>query len=169
MSEIRPRGLESQPDWIMFLARPAGWLGVGAIVVLTLVPGNMRPEAAFALYVQRLADSPGLAGLLEHFTAYAGTALLLGLGYRARKMRLALPAMLVLLAALLELAQTLVPGRTAALADVGGSCLGAGAGMLIASLMNILLLALRCRSKYQPAVSAPNGIPESAIAMRQRE
>jgi hypothetical protein len=169
MSEISPRGLESQPDWIVFFARRAGWLCVAAIVVLTLVPGSMRPETAFASYVQRLADSPGLAGLLEHFTAYAGAALLLGLGYRARKMRLALLAKLVLLAALLESAQTLVPGRTAALIDVGGSSLGASAGIVMAPLMNIVLLALRYRSGCHSAVPASNGIPGNTIATRQHE
>ena len=75
----------------------------------------------------------GAGGHIEHAAAYAGTALLAGLGYRARGPgRIA--AALVAYAAALELLQDLSPGRRSAIGDwlasSGGVLLGIGVAHL---------------------------------------
>lgn len=79
----------------------------------------------------------GLAGQIEHVIAYAGTAGLLVLGFgQARALRVG--ALLVLLAAVLEIGQIWIPGRNAQVIDFvasgGGAILGALAGALVLTL-----------------------------------
>jgi hypothetical protein len=120
------------------VARALGWVCVTIIILLSLVPGTTRPESAPALYIQALIGYRGLGALLEHLTAYLGTACLLGLGYRPAAKRLAILAMLLVLAALLEMAQDWVPGRSARLRDFGASSIGACVGLLAVSATTLL-------------------------------
>ncbi len=108
--------------------RTAWWVGLAAIVVLSLVPGSKRPQYAL-----------GLPGQCEHLLAYMLTAGALGLGYRKTTIRAALLALLVVCAALLETAQIWVPGRTARLIDFGTSSIGAGLGLLVAAVIDHLV------------------------------
>ena len=59
---------------LRLLFRAVGWACVVAIVVVSLVPGDARPDT-------------GLPGQIDHIIAYCGTAGLLGLGYPAAKSR----------------------------------------------------------------------------------
>jgi hypothetical protein len=100
---------------LLLFFRAVGWGGVVAIVVVSLVPGDARPET-------------GLPGQIDHIVAYCGTAGLLGLGYPAAKSRFGMIAMLISLAATLEVAQRWIPGRHPQFIDfaagVAGTCLG---------------------------------------------
>jgi hypothetical protein len=103
------------------LFRVLGWLGVAAIGVLSLVPGELRAHA-----------SPGIPGPIEHVLAYLVTAALLGLGYRGQSVQLRTFGLMMLYAGALEIAQLWVPGRDSRLTDFLASSTGAFAGLLIA-------------------------------------
>jgi VanZ family protein len=108
--------------------RAAGWACVAAIVVLSLVPGYARPDT-------------GLPREIDHIIAYCGTAGLLGLRYPTAKSRFGTIAMLVLLAAVLEVAQLWGPGRDSQLIGFATSSAGACLGMLAAVVVDRLALA----------------------------
>jgi hypothetical protein len=98
-------------------ARVLALLGLVGIVVLSVVPGNLRPHTA-------------LFPMAEHFVAYAGVAGALAV---AAPQRQALPLIIFALAILsggLELVQAFIPGRSCDLFGFGGSSLGAIAGAL---------------------------------------
>src|SRR3974390_2290705 len=83
----------------------AGYLGVLAIVVASLVPVEWRP-------------SIGLAKEVEHGIAYCLVAAVLTITRVARRPWI---LALVVLAAVLEVAQLLVPGRDSSVTDFLGS------------------------------------------------
>ncbi|TBW37000.1 VanZ family protein [Siculibacillus lacustris] len=90
-----------------------------AIVVLSLLPGTYRPHT-------------GASGNFEHVLAYAGTGLLLALGWAvARTWRG--PVFLSAAAALLEVAQIWIPGRSAGLDNWAASTFGATLGVVLAA------------------------------------
>jgi VanZ family protein len=66
------------------------------------------------------------------------TAGTLGLAYRKATVRALLLTVLVICAALLEIAQIWVPGRTSQLIDFGASSIGAGGGLLAAAVIDQL-------------------------------
>lgn len=103
-------------------ARTAGWLGIVAITVLSLVPAGLRPQT-------------GVPHKLEHFAIFALTGFAFGLGYSRRFLLVTLA--LVLFTGAIELAQLLVPSRHARLidfvVDVVAMCIGVAAGSVIAS------------------------------------
>lgn len=99
------------------LIRIAAWLALLAIVVLSVVPGPMRPHVLGSDH-------------LEHFVAYFMTACLLAMGYPRPLDRLASGIMLTLCAGALELVQLWVPGRTASIGDFNFGMLGACGGIL---------------------------------------
>jgi VanZ family protein len=107
---------------LLLFFRAVGWGSVVAIVVVSLVPGDARPDT-------------GLPGQIDHIIAYCGTAGLLGLGYPAAKSRFGMIVMLISLAATLEVAQRWIPGRHPQFIDfaagVAGTCLGMLAAMVV--------------------------------------
>ena len=104
------------------LVRLAGILGVGLIVVLSVIPGPYRPHT-------------GAPGGLEHVFAYALTAAALALGWRSLFQIVVIVVGLFALAGGLELAQLLVPGRSSELATaLAGGLGGVLGGMLAAGL-----------------------------------
>jgi VanZ family protein len=111
--------------------RTTGWIGVAAIVVFSLLPGWARPHNAL-----------GLPGQYEHLLAYMLTAGTLSLAYRKATIRALLLTLLVICAALLEIAQIWVPGRTSQLIDFGASSIGAGCGLLAAAVIDQLVLSI---------------------------
>lgn len=100
-------------------SRVAGFCGILAIVVLSLVPGSYRPHS-------------GLPGETEHFIAYCVTALAFALGYRSRVSWLVVALGLTLLAGSMERLQHFIPGRHSAMNDAVISSLG---GLLGISLV----------------------------------
>jgi VanZ family protein len=113
---------------LRLLFRAVGWACVVAIVVVSLVPGDARPDT-------------GLPGQIDHIIAYCGTAGLLGLGYPAAKLRFGMIVMLVSLAATLEVAQRWIPGRHPQFIDFAASVAGTCLGMLAAMVVHRIALA----------------------------
>jgi membrane associated rhomboid family serine protease len=104
------------------LSRVTGLACVAAIIVLSLLPGDERPHT-------------GASGQIEHVAAYLGTAVLLALGFRTMRNRVAALSALVGLAAALEIMQRLVPGRHSQVIDWFASSMGAGIGVLAVVLI----------------------------------
>jgi len=103
---------------LLLLSRLTGRVCVVALIVLSLVPGNERPHTGFP-------------GQIEHLVAYCGTSGLLALGYPTVRGRFRAVAMLVLLAATLEVVQQWVPGRHSQFIDFAASSAGACLGTLV--------------------------------------
>jgi VanZ family protein len=101
-------------------ARLTAWGLAIAIVVLSLVPPNLRPETAAPHDV-------------EHFLIYYGAAFAFALGYEVRYTLLV--ALLVIFSAAVELAQLFVPGRHARLSDFVVDAFSMCAGVVTARLM----------------------------------
>ena len=112
---------------MLFYFRAVGWACVVAIVVVSLVPGDARPDT-------------GLPGQIDHIIAYCGTAGLLGLGYPAAKSRFGMIVMLISLAATLEVAQRWIPGRHSQFIDFAASVAGTCLGMLAAMVVHCIAL-----------------------------
>jgi VanZ family protein len=93
-----------------------GWLGLGSILVLSLVPGSERPHALSS-------------GHAEHFLAYFATAACFSVGARSLVGRWTAFAVLSLVSAGVEVAQLWIPGRTGELDGVIFSSAGALAGI----------------------------------------
>ncbi len=98
---------------MMKAVRMSAWLLTVAIVILSLVPPELRPR---------------LGGLhaLEHFVIFSATGLAFGLGYRPGY---STAIGLVLFAGAIELAQLFVPGRHARLSDFIVDALAACVGV----------------------------------------
>jgi hypothetical protein len=96
--------------FLFTIARAAGFFGVLAIIVLSLVPGTYRPQLV-----------PSEA---EHFIAYYSTAFAFALGFRSRASRVVIVLGLTLLAGSMEVLQLWVPGRHSAIIDAVVSRLG---------------------------------------------
>ncbi len=93
--------------------RASAWLLTSAIVILSLVPPELRPT---------------LDGLhvLEHFAIFSATGFTFGLGYRPRY---STAIGLVFFAGAIELAQLFAPGRHARLGDFIVDALAACIGL----------------------------------------
>ena len=101
--------------------KAAFWLVAAAVVVLSLLP---RPIAVGEF------EGSDKAG---HFLAYLALGLLLGLGWQLTRTRPLIRAFLslLLLGALIELAQGLLPiARTCSALDLLADALGAGPGLM---------------------------------------
>jgi VanZ family protein len=106
---------------IAAVGRAMGTVCVLAIIVLSLLPGGARPNT-------------GPPGQIEHSVAYFGTAVFLAFGFRTSRARLAAVALLVALAAALEVLQLWVPGRHSQFIDLFASSFGAGMGALVVAV-----------------------------------
>ena len=102
------------------LFQAIGWLGVLAIIVLSLVAPSLRPVTF-------------LPHDLEHAAVFLITGLALGLGYPGRIAQHM--AMLVIFAAAIELAQFYAPGRHPRLIDFLVDASSACAGVALAALI----------------------------------
>jgi VanZ family protein len=100
------------------IARAATWILVTSIVVLSLVPPDLRPTTDFPHY-------------LEHFGIYVITGLAFGVGYGRKEI---LFLILPIFAGAIELAQLLAPGRHARLSDFVIDALAMCIGLTIAVL-----------------------------------
>jgi len=86
----------------LFVVRALAWLGVAAIVILSVVPAEERPVS-------------GIGQGFEHFTAFALVAGTFAVGYRFTLSRLTLLAMLF--CGGIELLQIPLPTRHARVSD----------------------------------------------------
>jgi VanZ family protein len=102
-------------------ARAAAWILASAIVVLSLVPSDLRPET-------------DLPHHLEHFLIFFITGCAFGLGYSRTLGRLA--TLLVLFAGLVEIAQLLQPSRHARISDFLIDTFALWVGLMAVSLSN---------------------------------
>jgi VanZ family protein len=109
-------------------ARLVGWFLALVIIVLSLVPPWLRPET-------------GMPHDLEHFMIFLATGVAFGFGYSHRP--IAVMITLVIFAGVLELAQTLAPGRHARLSDFIVDALALCVGVAIAPLLGVRTLAPR--------------------------
>ncbi len=103
---------------LVMLTRVGARLAVLTIIVLSVVPGNMRPDV--------LGND-----LCEHFTAYFIAGSLLAVGYLRPMQLLVSGVLLAICGGSLELVQLWIPGRTASVADFATSTIGAWVGLLI--------------------------------------
>lgn len=99
------------------LARVAAWLALLTIIVLSVVPGNMRPH---------ILGNDGA----EHFAAYLIAGGLFAIGYQRRVQVLSSGVLLAICAGSLEFVQLWIPGRTASADGFEVSTIGAGIGLL---------------------------------------
>jgi len=110
------------------LLRAVGWLGVIAIAVLSLVPGQARP------HVMEVSQ-------IEHASAYCATAAALAWGHAGRRNALTVGLLLTVYAAVLEATQIYVPGRSARLIDFAASGVGAWIGVGLVVLLRRAIIA----------------------------
>ncbi len=103
---------------LVMLTRLGAWLAVLTIIVLSVVPGNMRPHALGNDYY-------------EHFAAYFITGCLLAIGYLRPMQLLSSGVLLPICAGSLEFVQLWIPGRTASAGDFAISTIGAWIGLLV--------------------------------------
>jgi VanZ family protein len=97
----------------------AAWAALSAIVVLTVVPPNLRPTT----------DAPHD---IEHAAAFFITGVLFGLAYEGRERILSAGA--VAFCAMIEILQLYVPGRHARWIDFAVDALAAVFGIFVGAL-----------------------------------
>lgn len=102
-------------------ARLAGFAGIAAIAVLSLLPGAERPHT-------------GLSGQAEHFMAYACTGFAISLGYIRLGERLIFWAALSAASGVFEILQQWIPGRGCEIEDAVVSTLGVTAGLVLGAV-----------------------------------
>jgi len=100
------------------LTRLGAWLAVLTIIVLSVVPGNMRPHALGNDYY-------------EHFAAYFIIGSLLAFGYLRPMQLLSSGVLLAICAASLEFVQLWIPGRTSNVGGFATAMVGAWVGLLV--------------------------------------
>ena len=98
--------------------RVAGWLAVLVIIILSVMPGQLRPDVLGEKHI-------------EHLTAYMGTAMLLATAYAGRSQAIKIGVLLLLGSGILEIVQLGISGRTSSVADFAASSLGAWIGVMV--------------------------------------
>jgi hypothetical protein len=94
------------------------WVAVLAIIVLSVVPGDVRPHT-------------GAPGPTEHSIAYFLTASLFGLRAKSPSQFLQLALMFIIGTAILETSQLWIPGRNSQFGDFVASSLGILFGLAV--------------------------------------
>lgn len=102
---------------LVMLARMGAWLAALIIIVLSVVPGKMRPHVLGYDYA-------------EHFVAYFVAGSLFACGYQSAKQLLSSGVLLAICAGSLEFVQLWIPGRNSSAGDFVASTLGAWIGLL---------------------------------------
>lgn len=98
-------------------ANTAAWLAVLAVIVLSVVPGSMRPHVLHNDYA-------------EHFLAYFISGSLFAIAYQRPVQLLLNAVLLATCAASLEVIQLWIPGRTASVGGFEISAIGAWIGLM---------------------------------------
>ena len=102
---------------VVVLARMAAWPAVVVIIVLSVVPGSLRPHV--------LGNDRA-----EHFIAYLIAGSLFAVGYVRPLQLISSGVMLTICAGALEFVQLLIPGRLASPRDFIASTIGVWIGFL---------------------------------------
>jgi VanZ family protein len=110
---------------LLWLLRTIAWSVLLAIVVLSVVPGDLRPHV--------LSDKH-----FEHLDAYVVSGVLFALGYRQLRFAILFGMLLTICAAALELVQLGIIGRTSSLSDFLASSAGAWIGLAAGNLLTRL-------------------------------
>jgi hypothetical protein len=97
------------------LIRAAAWGCVGLLCILSWIPGDEMIRT-------------GIGGHIEHGVAYMGATAIIAFAYAGRFGLAAVVTALALYAGVMELGQTFVPGRHAALEDFLASASGVASG-----------------------------------------
>jgi hypothetical protein len=105
---------------IVKLTRMGAWLAVLTIIVLSVVPGDMRPDILENDYA-------------EHFAAYFIAGGLFAVGYQLSM--LSSGVLLAISAGSLEFVQLWIPGRIASAGDFAAGATGAWMGLLVIVLV----------------------------------
>lgn len=100
------------------LTRMGSGLGALTIIILSLIPGKMRPHIFGS-------------DLSEHFVAYLFVGGLLAIGYPRPMQLLSRGILLTICAGSLEFVQLWIPGRTASAGGFATSTVGAWIGLLL--------------------------------------
>jgi len=101
----------------MMLIRVGAWLAVLTIMVLSVVPGNLRPHVLGNDY-------------FEHLAAYFIAGSLLAIGFPRPMQQLASWTLLATCSGVLELVQRSIPDRTASIGEFAIGVFGAGLGIM---------------------------------------
>ena len=101
--------------------RALTWCCVALLAVLSLLPAQQMVRT-------------GLAGRLEHFIAYAGSAAVAMAGYSASRSSIQIIGGFWVYAGMLEYLQRFSPGRHPSLGDFAASALGALCGGIVIAL-----------------------------------
>ncbi len=136
------------------LLRAIAWSGVAGIVVLSLLPGQVRPDL-----------HPFQVTQLEHLGAYFVTGAVLSLAYTERRLHILIGMFLATLAAVLEISQLLIPGRQARMLDWIAGTVGAWAGVVLI----LTVLWWQARLRVQRGVANGNHHPKGAPLVRVTE
>jgi VanZ like family len=99
------------------IARSIAWIGLTAIVILTLVPAGLRPVSA-------------LPHVYEHLAVFLLIGFAFGIGYPGQRLVIGIAALPTI--GMLELLQLFVPGRHARLSDFAVNLVGALIGLIAA-------------------------------------
>ena len=108
--------------------RVAGWFAVVVIIVLSVMPGRLRPDVLGEKHV-------------EHIAAYMGSAMLLATGYPGRSLKIGI--LLSLCSGVLEIAQLGISGRSSSVADFAASSLGAWIGVVVCYSLRVATTRVR--------------------------
>lgn len=112
---------------IWLAIRLLGLMGIVTIVILSLVPGDLRPHT-------------GEPKQLEHFAAYALVAAVLCIGFSKARQPVAIVIILAVLSAVLEFCQNFIPGCDGNVIDFLASSFGACVGVGLAWILVRALL-----------------------------
>jgi VanZ family protein len=111
--------LHTVEKWVFVLLRAAALICIVALAMLALLPAGSVTRT-------------DLGGDAEHFVAYMGTALLMGLAFRNNPPFAIQSGLLMTYATLLEAGQIYSPSRHASLHDLAFSVAGVAMGALVA-------------------------------------
>ncbi len=125
-NELTSRFTQHPNPPLMRFARLAGWAGIAAIAILSLLPGSERPHT-------------GYPGRVEHLAAYACTGLALSIAYLGFRERLIFWAGLATASGLFEVLQAWIPGRASNFRDAAASATGITVGLVIGACLATIL------------------------------
>lgn len=112
---MHPIQNDNRSRHLLVFTRAIAWSLAAAIVLLSIVPPNLRPETA-------------LPHGLEHIAIFYATGGAFSVGYRQKRLRLIM--LLVIFSGAVEIAQLFAPGRHARLTDFVVDALAVCAGVI---------------------------------------